>query len=739
MSSPQSPSGPPAAVTFDVRTAIEIAWHGLFDRVAFALVYAVLSLFVLPWTEAAAWIGAILVWELALTPMLDRAVLRLREDRASAAYALCNLVGAGLFQGVAFLCLIKGSPVGVAIAATWIGGTVLNVFVFASSNRQLMLATLFPVAAVSILGPCLAYGPSWNSLIIPVLLGLAAFASRRFSLDHGVLLAQLADRQVAFADLERKLSIAIEASGDGLFESDRVTGEFTVSPTWLAMLGYGPDEVEMPIADWRVFVHPDDVSKVEQDFAAHFRGETAHTAVEQRMRCKDGAYKWVLARGRLVSRTETGRPWKIVGTTIDLTARKALEHQLEAARDLAESANSAKSVFVANMSHEIRTPLNGVIGVAGALAGTKLSADQREMLTLIESSGHMLEQILSDILDQAKIEAGNFQLQIAPLDIRREIDSATELMRPRTDEKGLRFQVDYAASAEGMFEGDAVRLKQIVSNLVSNAIKFTSSGAVTVRVEAVDPVTEGELTLVRIEVTDSGIGFDAETAERLFSRFVQADGSISRQFGGTGLGLAICKQLSDLMGGQITARSRPGEGSTFTVEIPMLRSMSIAAYRDRPAGDADRGDGAAASTEHLAMIRILLAEDHPTNQRVVQLILEPTGIALTTVDNGREAVDIFRPGLFDLILMDMQMPVMDGLAATRAIRDLEAQAGCRPTPIAMFTANAMDEHLALASEAGANHHIAKPITPERLLAGIEVALNSGSPDAQADPAGRAVA
>ena len=283
-----------------------------------------------------------------------------------------------------------------------------------------------------------------------------------------------------------------------------------------------------------------------------------------------------------------------------------------------------------------------------------------------------------------------------------------------------------------MFEGDAVRLKQIVSNLASNAIKFTSSGAVTVKVEALDPAEDGDPTLLRIDVIDSGIGFDAETADRLFSRFVQADGSISRQFGGTGLGLAICKQLSDLMGGRITARSQPGEGSTFSVEIPMVRSMRLADYRARLASDADRGDGEAVSANHLAKLRILLAEDHPTNQRVVQLILEPTGIALTTVDNGQEAVDAFRPGLFDLILMDMQMPVMDGLAATRAIRDLEAAAGCQQTPIAMFTANAMDEHLALAAEAGANHHISKPITPERLLAGIELALNSAPSDETAE-------
>ena len=733
MAPPQSQAKPPAAATtFDVGTAIELARHGLFDRVAFAVVYAALSLFVLPWIEPVAWIAVIVAWELVVTPVLDRAVLRLPDGRAADAYAICNLIGAAVFQGVAFLCLVNGSPVGVAIAATWIGGSVLNVFVFASASRQLMLATLFPAAAVSLVGPLMAYGLSWKSAIIPVLLGLAGLASRRFSLDHGALLSQLADRQVAFADLERKLSIAIEASGDGLFELDIIAGEFVVSPTWLAMLGYGPDEVETPIADWRDFVHPDDVAKVEQDFIAHFRGETAHTAVEQRMRCKDGAYKWVLSRARLVSRTEAGRPWRIVGTTIDLTTRKALEHQLEAARDLAESANNAKTDFLATMSHEIRTPLNGVIGVAGALAATKLSPDQREMLALIESSGHMLEQILSDILDQAKIEAGNFELQIAPFDLRREVESAAELMRPRADEKGLKFQVAVAPSAEGMFEGDAVRLKQIVSNLASNAIKFTSTGAVTVKVEALDPAKDGDPTLLRIDVIDSGIGFDAETADRLFSRFVQADGSISRQFGGTGLGLAICKQLSDLMGGRITARSQPGEGSTFSVEIPMVRTMRLADYRARLARDADRGDGEAVSANHLAKLRILLAEDHPTNQRVVQLILEPTGIALTTVDNGQEAVDAFRPGLFDLILMDMQMPVMDGLAATRAIRDLEARAGCQQTPIAMFTANAMDEHLALAAEAGANHHISKPITPERLLAGIELALNSAPSDETAE-------
>jgi PAS domain S-box-containing protein len=725
---PQGPSLPSAgaaqaeAPVFDVKTAIEISARGLIDRLAFAGIYAAISLFALPWLAVVGWLAAILVWELALGAAIDRAIARLPENRASTAYALAGFAASALYQGVAFLCLVKGTAIGVAIAATWICGSVLNIFVYSSASRRLLVATLLPAALVSVIGPWLAYGLSWKAAVIPALLALSSLASRRFSLDHGALLSQLADRQVALADVERKLSVAIEASGDGLFETDLLTNEFQVSPGWTAMLGYGPGEVTSPIGDWRAFVHPDDVPKVEKDYIHHFRGETPHTTSEQRMWCKDGSYKWVLSRSRLVSRTADGRPWRIVGTTIDISARKALEQELEAARDLAESANSSKSVFVANMSHEIRTPLNGVIGVAGALAATQLSPDQLEMVGLIQSSGQMLDRMLSDILDQAKIEAGDFQLQYAPFDLREEIESAAALMRARAQEKGLVFEINYAEAAQGIFEGDAVRLKQMISNLASNAIKFTAAGGVTITVETVDAQAEETPTRVRIEVADTGIGFDSEAAGRLFGRFVQADGSISRQFGGSGLGLAICKSLVDLMGGGITVNSTPGVGSRFCVEIPLFRTMSVAEYCRRNS-EISTEDDETTSPPHLRKLEILLAEDHPINQRVVQLILEPMGVSLSIVANGQEAVEACRARRFDLILMDMQMPVMDGLAATRAIRDRERASGAPETPIAMFSANAMDEHLDLAAAAGANHHIAKPITPERLLAGIDRALN----------------
>ncbi len=609
------------------------------------------------------------------------------------------------------------------MATTWIAGAILTTFIHFNASPRLLVATMLPLCIATVVGPTLAYGFGWEAVLIPALVGLYLLSAQRFSVDHGAILRQLADRQVAFADLERKLSIAVEASGDGMFEIDLLLDETTVSPAWLAMLGYAPGDMETPVRGVvQAMVHPDDLQALSDAYDEHFQGQTPYTASELRMRCKDGSYKWVLSRGRLVARTPDGQPWRVVGTTIDISERKALEHQLEAARDLAESANTAKSAFVANMSHEIRTPLNGVIGIAGALARTRLSASQREMVALVESSGMLLERLLSDILDQAKIEAGKFQLQVTDFDLRQEIGAAAELMRVRADEKGLAFQVAYSDTASGWFEGDAVRIRQIISNLASNAIKFTEAGEVAVRVDLTRSDQAGGPAILSIEVADTGIGFDAEVAGRLFGRFVQADGSNSRKFGGTGLGLAICKALIELMGGEITAASTPGEGSVFRVTIPL---RPAARTGEHPGPAVTPATGLASSERRL---RILLAEDHPTNQRVVQLILEPIGIELVTVDNGQEAVGAYGPGLFDLILMDMQMPVMDGLAATRAIRALERNAGWPPTPIAMFTANAMDEHLLLAAQAGANHHIAKPITPERLLAGIEQALNP-EPDA----------
>ena len=718
-----APGAPGDDVGLDVEASRKLGRRSQMTRIGFAALYALVAAAVLPWGEPLAWLAIVAVWELVSTPIIDRAVARLSEDRATNAFAVLNFLGASVYQALAFMALARGTALDVAIGATWLAGSFMNQFVYFGANRRLLWSCLAPGVAVTIVGPLLAYGPTLSAPIVSGLILSTLGAAGRFSLDYRAVLQRLADRQITLADTERKLSIAVEASGDGLFEIDLVTQASSASRAWMTMLGYDAEDAELPIKDWREFIHPEDAARLQESYAAHFRGETPHTEAELRMRCKDGGYRWVLTRGRVVAWRPDGAPWRLIGTTMDISARKALEQQLEAARDLAESANQAKSTFVANMSHEIRTPLNGVIGITGALSRTELTAAQREMVGLVQSSGQVLDRLLTDILDQAKIGAGDFQLQMAPFDLRREVECAAELMRARAEDKGLDFHVGYGAGAEGAFQGDAVRLQQILSNLCANAIKFTEAGEVRIQVDVID-APEG-LTILRVAVADTGIGFDAEMGQRLFSRFTQADSSITRRFGGSGLGLAICRTLTELMGGEIGATSELGRGSVFTVRIPLTRLDTKAAPGQAAEAAGEReidrivGEG--------RPLRILLAEDHPTNQRVVQLILAPLGVDLTIVGDGAEALALFQSGAFDLILMDMQMPVMDGLTATRAIREREAQTGAPATPIAMLTANAMEEHLRAAAAAGADHHIAKPITPDSLVAGIEAALAAAAP------------
>jgi signal transduction histidine kinase/ActR/RegA family two-component response regulator len=458
------------------------------------------------------------------------------------------------------------------------------------------------------------------------------------------------------------------------------------------------------------FIHPDDLAASQHQMIRALDEKIVDGFVN-RYRCRDGSYRvfeWrAHQQGELV-----------YGVARDVTERMALEAEMSAARVEAEAANTAKSEFLANMSHEIRTPLNGVIGVAAALAQTDLSVRQREMVELILTSGQTLERVVSDVLDFSKIEAGRLEFDIQPFNLRPEMDGLLDLFRVRAEEKGLEFVAAYGPGAAGRFLGDVVRIKQVLGNLLSNAIKFTAHGRIRARIEVREAEDSRPAELV-LEVQDSGIGFDAESARRLFQRFSQADGSITRRFGGTGLGLSICQALVQLMGGEILAASEPGRGSQFNVMIPLVRQAA-----EDMDGDADgprvelaslvRGQGEAARGP-----RILLAEDHLINQRVVELILGPVGAVLVKVENGEEAVRAFQSDQFDLVLMDMQMPVMDGLAATRAIRAHEAgNAGRARTPVVMLSANAMRQHSDDAIAAGADLHLAKPVTAAGLLAAV---------------------
>ena len=383
---------------------------------------------------------------------------------------------------------------------------------------------------------------------------------------------------------------------------------------------------------------------------------------------------------------------------------------LRIARRRAEDANKAKSEFLANMSHEIRTPLNGVVSMADSLARRDLDPQEREMVELICSSGATLERLLSDILDSAKIESGQVTIEPTVFDLKHGVGDVALLWRAKAEDKGVALTFDFDAALPKWVEGDAVRLRQVLTNLVSNALKFTSEGSVTLSVAA-----SGE-DRVAFRVTDTGVGFDADQKSRIFHRFQQADGSITRRYGGTGLGLAISSALVELMGGTLDCDSTPGEGASFWFDLPLERAEAPATVVLQP--------GAAVEVAG-APLRILLADDHPANRKVVEIMLSATEMELVAVDDGRQALDAFLGGGFDLVLMDMQMPVMDGLTATREIRALEASRGLGRTPILMLTANAMAEHVEAGRMAGADGHLTKPITMDALFDAIGAALSAG--------------
>jgi len=482
------------------------------------------------------------------------------------------------------------------------------------------------------------------------------------------------------------------------------------SASWFSVLGYRPDELVGQLLP--SLVHPDDQPATQTAILEVTNRRPGDPVLGQtnRYRHRDGHYVTLEWRAQRFGD-------RIYGVARDVTAKVAAEQALIEAKAAAEAASRAKSDFLANMSHEVRTPLNGVIGIVDALSRTALDPAQTEMVNLIRASGVTLERLVSDILDVSKIEAGELTLETRPFDLDEALDAPLDVMRLRADEKGLRFDVVRDDEARGVFVGDSTRIRQVIGNLLSNAVKFTHQGGVAVRI-ALDEDHDSPNHLI-VDIQDTGVGFDAEHAPRLFDRFSQADATITRRFGGTGLGLSICRALVEMMGGRITAESTPGQGSRFRIEIPLARSTSLSDYV------ASERARAAEVPAPMHTIRVLLAEDHPTNQRVVQLILAGHPVELITVEDGAQAVAAFQAGRFDVILMDMQMPGMDGLTATRTIRELEAtRAANIHTPIIMLSANAMAQHREQAIQAGADIHVPKPITAASLLAGIQAVLQT---------------
>jgi PAS domain S-box-containing protein len=488
----------------------------------------------------------------------------------------------------------------------------------------------------------------------------------------------------------------------------RLDGGFNkVNQAYCGILGY--TEEELLELTFQQITHPDDLAEDLALVDQLLRGEVQSYNLDKRYVRKDGRVVWVHLSTSLV-RSQTGEPRHFITQIQDQTARieaqealerqrqalAAISDQLAAARDAAEAANRAKSEFLANMSHELRTPLNGVIGFSRLLAESQdLTEEDRRRILLVRGAGEALNSLINDVLDFSKLEAGAVQLEARPFSVGDMVSEALSMVEPLATEKALELKI--LGGDPGVVVGDKYRLRQVLLNFLSNAVKFADKGSITVHLAA-EPRADERLGL-RVEVVDQGIGVEPDKIPHLFRRFSQADGSVTRNFGGTGLGLAISRELIELMGGRIGAASAPGQGATFWFEVELPRGRSALRREKVTQGRAS-----------FPGRRILVVDDVALNRELFQEMLQQHACEVRLACDGQEAVAAVAGERFDLVLMDVHMPVMDGLAATQAIR----AAGQAQLPILALTASGTPEQVESCLAAGMDGHLLKPLAPQEL-------------------------
>ena len=542
----------------------------------------------------------------------------------------------------------------------------------------------------------------------------------------------------------QRLAAILDGTNVGTWEWNVQTSTVIFNERWANIIGYELAELQpVNFETWIRFVHPEDIQTSRFLLEQHFSGEIPYYECVVRMRHKDGHWVWVLDRGRVATWAADGKPLWMFGTHQDITAQKMAEqellshrdhleelvsvrtHDLSIAKEAADAASRAKSAFLSNMSHELRTPLHGILGLGNILKG-KLNDPKCQLLLdkLLATASHM-KDVVNNVLDLARIEAGRFVIENAVFSTSTLKEKLDSICGTNAQAKGLVYQADFNLPPQ--LHGDSVQILQVLINIVGNAVKFTEQGSIGVRAFVLSD--EGSHLRLCFEVRDTGIGIPPEKLESIFEDFEQADGGINRKYGGSGLGLAITRRLVQLMDGKTQVESQSGVGSVFRFEI------NVGKVPGQNAGAPP--EASSPRSESLKGARILVVDDEPLNSMILTEILAELQVSVSLAENGQSALDQAKAELFDLILMDMQMPILNGLDATRQIRRIS---GYEEIPIIALTANVQPEHKAQANEAGMNDFLGKPFNFDDLLAKVSYWLQARGwpensiPETQRQPA-----
>ncbi len=541
-----------------------------------------------------------------------------------------------------------------------------------------------------------------------VLLVGAVVASALLLLFNGFLLHIQRKRnriEESLRDKEERFALAIDGTQAGIFDWNLRTGDVFYSAQFFRMLGYDRESCIGTTQEFKDFLHPDDSENVWRYVENYLQKEISEYSQEFRLKNSSGGWSWINSRAKMIC-DPAGKPVRMVGAHTDISYLKEQQERLEEEKQAAESANRAKSDFLAHMSHEIRTPLTAISGIAEIFEKNQdnLNERQKKLVDSLYSSSVALKDLINDVLDFSKIESGELELSEEIFDLGIMFEETVSMMSERANEKNIHLTFDYRDVLARPFLGDKLRLRQILINLIGNALKFTEKGsvAVTAREE-----TRQDRNFLRIDIRDTGIGISPENIDIIFERFKQADPSVSRKYGGTGLGLPISKNLAGLMGGMITAQSEPGKGSVFSVLLPFrspedrlneAASLSLTRRIDDQIRSALKNGS-----------RLLIVEDYDGNIVVLTYLLDDLGYAYDLAQTGLEAVEFWKKTPYDIILMDIQMPVMDGFTATTEIRKLEKEGNLPRTPIIGMTAHALVGDKDKCIAAGMDAYLPKPI------------------------------